>query len=119
LTFGNQFGQLRAALARFVTTLRARLRSRPSGAVGVVVDQHGAIRGRTSTPSRIPGRPPRLHTPGSPWTRGTAACAWEGFGGTRQQALARANRLRRRHLRLIPTMLDDGPDLRFRANTPP
>lgn len=91
---------------------------RPAGAVGVVVDPQGAILGTYLDPFADPRRPPRLHEAGSPWLgRGAREWAWEGFGGTQQEALARANRLRLRHLRLVPAMLDEGPDPRFRANT--
>jgi hypothetical protein len=94
-------------------------RLRTPGAVGVVVDPRGTILGTYLDPYTDPMRPPRLHTAGSPWLDDSGSeRAWEGFGGTQAEALEQANRLRRRHLRLIPAM-DDGLDLLRRANTPP
>ena len=85
-------------------------RLRSAGAVGVVVDPLGTILGTYVDPYADPRLPPRLHTSGSPWVD-NAGCerAWEGFGKTQQEALVRANRLRRRHLRLNPALRGDGP----------
>jgi hypothetical protein len=56
-------------------------------------------------PFTDPRRVARIHDPDSPWsppaTWGETSFAWEGFGETEEEALAAANRLRRRHLQLF------------------
>jgi hypothetical protein len=100
-----------AAALRQARAIGRRIRA--CGAVGVVVDRHGALLGTYLDPYTPSTRPPRLHRAGSPWTPG-GGHAWEGFGPTQQEALANANRLRRRHLRLLHVLVDDDPDrLRF------
>lgn len=99
---------LTAALRRTLAFVR---RLRTAGAVGVVVDRHGALLGTYLDPYTVRTRPPRLHHAGSPWTP-NGGHAWEGFGATQHEALANANRLRHRHLRLLHAMADDDPDRR-------
>ena len=87
------------------TRLRRRRHSR-GGAVGVVVDRHGQVLGTYLDPFAHPKRAARMHDGESPWappttTWGEAPLAWEGFGETEEEALAAANRLRRRHLQLF------------------
>ena len=75
------------------------------GAVGVVIDRRGKVLGTYLDPFTHPRRAARLHGPDSPWSPpavwGETAFAWEGFGETEEEALAAANRMRRRHLQLF------------------
>lgn len=90
-----------------------RRRRSHGGAFGVVVDRSGAVIGTYLDPFGHPWRAPRVHERGSPWVepgiQGTG-WAWEGFGVTEEDALAAANRLRRRHLRLLPGLEDEGEE---------
>jgi hypothetical protein len=118
LKFGNQLGNRRSRTAGLLARARSFvLGLRGGGAVGVVVDLNGDVLGSYCDPYTDPRRPARLHTTGSPWVGAAGGWAWEGFGESHQAALASANRLRRRHRRLVRAMHDDGPDLRFRAST--
>jgi hypothetical protein len=91
--------------------LRRRRHSR-GGAVGVVVDRHGQVLGTYLDPFAHPWRAARMHDADSPWAAptvwGESALAWEGFGETEEEALAAANRLRRRHLQLFGLL--EAPD---------
>ncbi|HEU4881433.1 MAG TPA: hypothetical protein VFT45_04280 [Longimicrobium sp.] len=84
--------------------LKRRRHSR-GGAVGAVVDKHGRVLGTYLDPFTHPRRVARIHGPESPWSPpaawGETSFAWEGFGETEEEALAAANRLRRRHLQLF------------------
>ena len=100
------------AMPRLVAAVRRRRRSR-GGAFGVVVDRRGRVLGTYLDPFGHPWRAPRVHDRESPWvTPGPdgQGWAWEGFGGTEEEAYAAANRLRRRHLQLLPWMGDDGEE---------
>lgn len=92
--------------------IRARRVSR-GGAVGVVVDRAGRVLGTYLDPFAHPWRAARMHGPESPWSPragwGEVSAAWEGFGVTEEEALAHANRLRRRHLQLFG-LLEPGED---------
>lgn len=104
--FGLFGWKLTAALAAPRRALR-RLRTR--GAIGVVVDAHGAVLGTYFDPYARSSLPARLHGTGSPWVA-HGGRAWEGFGRTHAAALASANRLRRRHQQLLRRLLDDDFD---------
>jgi hypothetical protein len=84
--------------------LKRRRHSR-GGAVGVVIDRQGRLLGTYLDPFTHPRRVARIHDPDSPWSPptpfGETSFAWEGFGETEEEALAAANRLRRRHLQLF------------------
>lgn len=84
--------------------LKRRRHSR-GGAVGAVVDRRGRVLGTYLDPFAHPRRLARIHGPDSPWSPaqrwGDSPFAWEGFGETEEEALAAANRLRRRHLQLF------------------
>lgn len=85
--------------------LKRRRHSR-GGAVGVVVDRRGRVLGTYLDPFTHPRRVARIHGPESPWSPPSGwgeapSFAWEGFGETEEEALAAANRLRRRHLQLF------------------
>jgi hypothetical protein len=84
--------------------LKKRRHSR-GGAVGAVVDRHGRVLGTYLDPFAHPRRVARIHGADSPWSPaqrwGDSPFAWEGFGETEEEALAAANRLRRRHLQLF------------------
>jgi hypothetical protein len=92
--------------------LRRRRHSR-GGAVGAVVDSQGRVLGTYLDPFAHPQRLARIHGPESPWSPavawGESPFAWEGFGETEEEALASANRLRRRHLQLFG-LLEPGED---------
>jgi hypothetical protein len=93
--------------------LKRRRHSR-GGAVGVVVDRRGRVLGTYLDPFTHPLRVARIHGPESPWSPpagwGEApSFAWEGFGETEEEALAAANRLRRRHLQLFG-LLENGEE---------
>lgn len=92
--------------------LRRRRHSR-GGAVGAVVDRHGRVLGTYLDPFTHPRSLARIHGPDSPWSPpvpwGETGFAWEGFGETEEEALAAANRLRRRHLQLFG-LLDTGEE---------
>ena len=91
-----------------------RRRRRRAGVYGVVVDRRGRVVGTYLDPFGHPWRAPRVHDRESPWAvrePDGQAWAWEGFGVTEEEAYAAANRLRRRHLRLLPDLYDgDGPE---------
>ena len=97
--------------------LRKRRHSR-GGAVGAVVDGRGRVLGTYLDPFAHPRRVARMHGPDSPWSPaarwGDSPFAWEGFGETEEEALAAANRLRRRHLQLFgllePSDGDEHPE---------
>jgi hypothetical protein len=105
--------------------LKRRRHSR-GGAVGAVVDRRGRVLGTYLDPFTHPRRVARIHGPESPWsppaTWGEApSFAWEGFGETEEEALAAANRLRRRHLQLFG-LLEHGEEDENRPDgmlTPP
>jgi hypothetical protein len=90
--------------------MRRRRHSR-GGAVGVVVDRAGQVLGVYLDPFAHPWRAARMHGPESPWSPaarwGESSNAWEGFGETEEEALAAANRLRRRHLQLFGLLEPD------------
>jgi hypothetical protein len=90
--------------------MRRRRHSR-GGAVGVVVDRAGQVLGVYLDPFAHPWRSARMHGPESPWSPaarwGENSNAWEGFGETEEEALAAANRLRRRHLQLFGLLEPD------------
>lgn len=85
---------------------RRRVRSAGGGAYGVVVDREGRVLGTYVDPFGHPWRAARIHEPDSAWAPpvafGESAYAWEGFGETEDDARLAANRLRRRHLQLLP-----------------
>jgi hypothetical protein len=89
---------------RMFRRLKRRRHSR-GGAVGVVIDRQGHVLGTYLDPFTDPRRVARIHDPDSPWSPpapwGETSFAWEGFGETEEEALAAANRLRRRHLQLF------------------
>lgn len=96
------------ALPRMHTALRRR-RKRQGGAFGVVVDRAGAVVGAYLDPFGHPWRAARLHDRESPWVvpgPDGHGWAWEGFGATEAEAADAANRLRRRHLLLLPELRD-------------
>lgn len=88
----------------FYRRMRRRRYSR-GGAVGVVVDRDGRVLGTYLDPFSHPWRAARMHESDSVWTPavrwGETANTWEGFGETEEEAVASANRLRRRHLQLF------------------
>lgn len=105
-----------------------RRRKRRGGVVGVVVDRAGATLGTYLDPFGHLPRAPRMHGADSPWTspgpEGRPGWAWEGFGATEEEARRAANRLRRRHLQLLPWLseVDEGGEgdvLPFRVPTAP
>lgn len=92
-----------------LASLRRRRRSR-GGAFGVVVDRGGRVLGTYLDPFGHPWRAPRVLEPDSPWTASAAGgqgWAWEGFGATEEEAHLAANRMRRRHLLMLPWMGGD------------
>jgi hypothetical protein len=108
------------ALPRLLAAWRRRRRSR-GGAFGVVIDRTGRVLGTYLDPFGHPWRAPRVHERGSPWvTVGIdgQGWAWEGFGATEEEAYTAANRLRRRHLQLLPG-LDDGGEEDFLSTVTP
>jgi hypothetical protein len=104
--------------------LRRRRHSR-GGAVGAVVDRNGQVLGTYLDPFAHPRRLARIHGPESPWSPATqwgdSPFAWEGFGETEEEALASANRLRRRHLQLFGLLESDEDENRPEGGllTPP
>lgn len=84
------------------------------GAVGAVVDSDGRVIGIYHDPYADPGTLARVHHEDSPWTEttleGRRAWAWEGFGETAEEAVAVANTLRRRHLKLFPWLIGADPE---------
>ena len=104
--------------------LRKRRRSR-GGAVGAVVDRHGRVLGTYLDPFAHPRRLARIHDADSPWNPaehwGDSPLTWEGFGETEEEALAAANRLRRRHLQLFGLLESDEDENRPEGDllTPP
>lgn len=129
------FAALIAALSALVLAfdafprLRAAVRRRRisrGGAFGVVVDRRGRILGTYRDPFGHPWRAPRVHDRESPWvTPGPdgQGWAWEGFGATEEEAYTAANRMRRRHLQLLPGLSDgedgDGDEPDFLRSAPP
>jgi hypothetical protein len=101
------------ALPRVGAYLR-RMRRARGGVFGVVVDRRGEVLGTYVDPFGHPWRAPRVHDRESPWVRAPGpdgqGWAWEGFGRTEEEAYMAANRLRRRHLRLLPWLTGDGDD---------
>ena len=98
------------ALPRLAAAWKRR-RSAKGGAFGVVLDRRGIVLGTYLDPFGHPWRAPRVHEAGSPWVEAGIegqGWAWEGFGATEEEAFAAANRLRRRHLQLLPWFGDDG-----------
>ena len=115
------------AVPRLGAAVRRRRAAR-GGAFGVVVDRRGRILGTYLDPFGHPWRAPRVHDRESPWVAEVGpdgqGWAWEGFGATEEEAYAAANRMRRRHLRLLPLIggdEDDGeePDFLFRTPVAP
>lgn len=96
----------------FYRRMQRRRYSR-GGAVGVVLDREGRVLGTYLDPFSDPRRTARMHDEDSVWSPaarwGESARTWEGFGETEEEALAAANRLRRRHLQLFP-LLEPGED---------
>jgi hypothetical protein len=90
-----------------------RRRRRRNGSYGVVVDSRGNVLGVYLDPFAQHKQGARVHTGDSPWTTpgpdSWSGWAWEGFGETQEEALAEANRLRRRYVQLLP-WLGDGAD---------
>lgn len=84
------------------------------GAVGAVVDSEGRVLGIYHDPYADPGALARVHHDDSPWTEmtleGRRSWAWEGFGETANEAIAVANALRRRHLKLFPWLIGVDPE---------
>ncbi len=101
------------ALPRASATLRRMRRSR-DGTFGVVVDRHGEVLGTYLDPFGHPWRAPRVHDRDSPWVTSVGpdgqGWAWEGFGRTEEEAYQAANRMRRRHLQLLPGLSDGGDE---------
>jgi len=100
------------AFPRLVAAVQRRRRSK-GGAFGVVLDRRGIVLGTYLDPFGHPWRAPRVHEAGSPWVEAGIdgqGWAWEGFGATEEEAFAAANRLRRRHLQLLPWFGDDGEE---------
>lgn len=100
------------ALPRVRASIRRMRRSR-GGAFGVVLDRKGNVLGTYLDPFGHPWRAARVHEADSPWvTPGPdgQGWAWEGFGRTEEEAYEAANRLRRRHLQLLPLLSDDDDD---------
>lgn len=93
---------------------RRRRRHTRGAAVAVVVDRDGTFLGSYVDPYGHPWRAARVHGPDSPWRPAEPwrphAYAWEGFGSTDEEALASANRLRRRHLQLFGLLELDADD---------
>jgi hypothetical protein len=82
------------------------------GVYGIVVDRRGAVLGTYINPMQPTRRASYAHRPGSAWTDpdDPTSWAWEGQGGTAEEARHVANRLRHKHMALIPElnpMLDD------------
>ncbi|HEU4455980.1 MAG TPA: hypothetical protein VFR81_23140 [Longimicrobium sp.] len=97
------------ACPRLVAAWKRR-RASKGGAFGVVLDRRGIVLGTYLDPFGHPWRAPRVHEAGSPWVEpgiDGQGWAWEGFGATEEEAFAAANRLRRRHLQLLPWFGDD------------
>lgn len=96
------------AVPRMHAALRRR-RKRQGGAFGVVVGRTGVVLGTYLDPFGHPWRAARIHDPESPWVvpgPDGHGWAWEGFGATEAEAQEAANRLRRRHLHLLPGLRD-------------
>jgi hypothetical protein len=93
---------------------RRRRRHTRGAAVAVVVDRDGTVLGSYVDPFGHPWRAARVHGPESPWRPAEPwrphAYAWEGFGSTEEEALASANRLRRRHLQLFRLLESDADE---------
>ena len=108
------------AAPRLLDALRRRRLNR-GGAFGVVVDRTGRVVGTYLDPFGHPWRAPRVHERGSPWVEpgiDGQGYAWEGFGATEEDAYLAANRMRRRHLQLLPWLGDDGEEDYLALNTP-
>ena len=108
------------ALPRLHAAVQRRRRNR-GGAFGVVIDRTGRVLGTYLDPFGHPWRAPRAHEAGSPWVEvgpDGQGWAWEGFGATEEEACLAANRLRRRHLQLLPWLGDDGEEDFLSLQTP-
>jgi hypothetical protein len=111
------------SLPRARAALRRRRLNR-GGAFGAVVDPRGRVVGLYLDPWGHPWRSARVHEEGSAWVPPGRGWACEGFGTTPEDALASANRLRRRHRQLIGLREgdeggDDGLSLLSRPWAPP
>jgi hypothetical protein len=82
------------------------------GVYGIVVDRKGAVVGTYINPLQPTRRASYAHLPGSAWTDpdDPTSWAWEGQGATAEEARHVANRLRHKHMALVPELSSDFED---------